>query len=277
LVKKGKYKFEPKSVWANVSSGAQALVKKMLEVKVPERLAAMEAYHDPWLEEDHLVRPVATGCTQEMIRQMRSFLDLHRLKKVALMVIARSIHDDSIDSLRNLFLSCDKDMSGSIGVEEFEATLVKMEAPESTIAEMKSIMGELVCKSGEVNYTEFLAATMKEHQYLQDGVCRAAFHMLDQDDDGLITKPDLTSLLSSQEKKEEAGLVNLSEADVDGIMASVDENGDGQVTFEEFMNMMHGRSLTKNMVEDYFRAARAGRGRTRERRVEPLLRSLSPS
>jgi len=248
LVKKGKYKFQPESTWSKISDRAQCLIRRMLCVKVPDRCAAVEALHDDWFEVT-----AATDCSEpvlidmDMLHQMRTFVGHNKLKKVALQVIARAIDDDSMDQLRSIFLAADKDMSGSLTLNEMEAALKELNAPECVSLEMQRILSQMdMDGSGDINWTEFLASTMKAQTYLQEEVCRAAFHMLDRDGDGSISRSDIMSLVSDEDRRLEAGLGHLGSDQVDGIMESVDVDGDGTVTFEEFMHMMQ--------VQDRFHA-----------------------
>lgn len=49
--------------------------------------------------------------------------------------------------------------------------------------------------SGEINYTEFLAATMDAKLYMREDYLRAAFAMFDKDNSGKIDNDEIISLL----------------------------------------------------------------------------------
>eukprot|EP00413_Alexandrium_margalefii_P013375 CAMPEP_0204525276 /NCGR_PEP_ID=MMETSP0661-20131031/7826_1 /ASSEMBLY_ACC=CAM_ASM_000606 /TAXON_ID=109239 /ORGANISM="Alexandrium margalefi, Strain AMGDE01CS-322" /LENGTH=402 /DNA_ID=CAMNT_0051531071 /DNA_START=147 /DNA_END=1355 /DNA_ORIENTATION=- len=242
LVKKGKYAFEPASVWDRTSDTARQLIRRMMCVRVAERCSASEALSDPWFRQAASGSSDALVVDEEVLAQMRSFVGNNKLKKVALMVIARSISDDSIDKLRHIFLSVDKDMSGTLTQAEVEAAMRELEAPESVLVEMQRILCQMdPGGSGNINWTEFLACTMKAQEYLQDEVCRAAFHMMDQDGDGEISRSDIAKLLLNDDGKSGAGYFGIGADQVDSILESVDQNGDGAMTFAEFMHMMSER------------------------------------
>mmetsp|Transcript_18980 Transcript_18980/g.44234 ORF Transcript_18980/g.44234 Transcript_18980/m.44234 type:complete len:813 (+) Transcript_18980:106-2544(+) len=233
LVKKGKFQFEPVELWAKISSSGKTLISKMMCVSVPERLSAMASIQDVWFEEQADKQGVnikgsgISGISWDQITgQMRAFLDHNRLKKVALQVIARNLNDDFIEELRELFEAVDTDKSGTLTMSEMDDALETLHAPGTFNIEMKRIMALMDTDSkGEINYTEFIAATVKEQHYLQDSVLRAAFHMLDRDQDGFISKQDCAEVVGSACKVEE-------------IFSEVDENGDGNISFDEFMAMM---------------------------------------
>jgi len=52
---------------------------------------------------------------------------------------------------------------------------------------------------GEINYTEFLAATIKENLYMRDENLRTAFNMFDKNRDGTIDKDDLLDLIKGED------------------------------------------------------------------------------
>jgi len=85
-------------------------------------------------------------------------------------------------------------------------------------------------KSGFIDYSEFVIASMNEKALLTNEKLEAAFKMFDKDGSGSI---------SSQEIKEVLGFgKGLSEEAVNGIIKQIDDNGDGEISFEEFSKMM---------------------------------------
>jgi len=230
LVKKGKFEFEPTELWDSISASGKALISKMMCVDVEDRFSAIECVQDVWFEQQADKQGMNIKGSKvnwdQITGQMRAFLDHNRLKKVALQVIARNLNDDFIEELRELFEAVDTDRSGTLTMSEMDDALETLHASETFNIEMKRIMALMDTDSkGEINYTEFIAATIKEQHYLQDSVLRAAFHMLDRDQDGFISKQDCAEVVGSACK-------------VDDIFREVDENGDGNISFEEFMAMM---------------------------------------
>jgi len=154
-----------------------------------------------------------------------------------LQIIARQVSDDMIEQLRNMFLSIDEDNSGTLTVEEIGAALVKLEVDDKVRMEMQRIMSELG-SGGNINYTEFIAATITKQYYLREEVCRAAFQIFDVDGDGFISHQDLSTLLATCSEDDEDGMSSLRPEEITQIMAEVDDNGDGKMDFDEFMKLM---------------------------------------
>lgn len=58
-----------------------------------------------------------------VISRMRRFAAMNKLKKAALLVVARSMNQEQIQGLKELFVAIDADSSGTITVEELRQAL----------------------------------------------------------------------------------------------------------------------------------------------------------
>lgn len=189
-------------------------------------------------------------CQDTMIDQMVRFLQQNRLKRIALNIIARQVQDEHIVSLRKAFMDFDADHSGTLTVEEMTTALRKQNIDEDGIAKMTAIMNHLDedC-SGEVEYTEFIAATMSPELYLQEPVCKAAFNILDVDKDGEISREDMYSLV--QPSDPDSSETQLYEkVEISHILSCLDENGDERISFQEFMSLLkEDRAETRRLTD----------------------------
>ena len=80
---------------------------------------------------------------------------------------------------------------------------------------------------------EFIAATMEAKVFMKETYLKTAFNMFDTDGSGKIDSSELDKLLSGEDFKDIYTAEQLAEA-----IAEVDANGDGEIDFEEFMQMM---------------------------------------
>ena len=63
-----------------------------------------------------------------MLQRMKKFAAMNKLKKAALLVIAKSLNSDEITGLQQLFRSIDVDDSGTITVDELRTAMRSLDA-----------------------------------------------------------------------------------------------------------------------------------------------------
>ena len=84
--------------------------------------------------------------------------------------------------------------------------------------------------NGEIDYSEFVVATMNEKNLLSNNKLQTAFKMFDKDGGGSISTDEIKQVLSFGQ--------NLDEDVINTIIKQVDENGDGEISYDEFAAMM---------------------------------------
>jgi len=90
-------------------------------------------------------------------------------------------------------------------------------------------------KSGFIDYSEFIMATMNEKKNVSEDKLRSAFKIFDQDGNGTITHQEIKSVLGASSA--------ISDEAVDEIIKQVDKNNDGEIQFEEFCELMKNLNL----------------------------------
>jgi len=175
------------------------------------------------------------------VSNLKSFRAQNKLKKMALTFIAQELNDDKIKDLKEMFLSLDKDGDGTLTVEEVTDGLHAAgwkKIPESLLLSMKEMDTD---GSGSIDYTEFLAATMSRKHFFKEELSWAAFRVFDVDGNGKITKDELAQAFSGNQVNTMADAIGLDKTEIEKIIQDVDQDGDGQIDFEEFMVMMRTR------------------------------------
>lgn len=84
--------------------------------------------------------------------------------------------------------------------------------------------------NGAIDYTEFVMATMNEKNIITNEKLAQAFKMFDKDGSGAITADEIKEVLGFDS--------SINQKILDDIIKEVDENGDGEIQFEEFVHMM---------------------------------------
>jgi len=137
---------------------------------------------------------------------------------------------NDIKELKDLFKSLDVNGDGSLSLDELRKGLKEKENGDTILKLLQSADTD---GSGEINYTEFLAATIDANIFMREDYLRTAFNMFDKDGSGKIDNQEIIELLQGED------LVNLVSKEAIGTaMKEIDANGDGEIDFEEFMEMM---------------------------------------
>ena len=127
-------------------------------------------------------------------------------------------------------MSLDVNGDGSLTFEEIKKGLEGKDNGETILQIMQSADTD---GSGEINYTEFLAATMDANVFMREDYLRTAFNMFDKDNSGKIDNEEVIALLQG----EDLGTYVSKDA-IGNAMKEIDANGDGEIDFDEFMEMM---------------------------------------
>ena len=100
------------------------------------------------------------------------------------MAIAAQASSKDTKDLKATFQVLDQNKDGKICFSELKSGLGYI-MDNKALEQM--LQGADMDKSGCINYTEFLAATMRENLYLKEENLQAAFKLFDKDGDGYIT------------------------------------------------------------------------------------------
>jgi calcium-dependent protein kinase len=224
-VKAGRYDL-PSPDWDHVSKQCKDLIARMLTFQEDKRPGAEEAMEDPWFSASITSADKPGTVVPDLSNRLKSFTTNAKLKKVALTVIAQNLKDSELEQLRETFATLDENNNGMLSPAEIKAGMMKHQA--NIPGDLDEILGALdTDRSGNIDYTEFMAATLAQSQYLKKDVLWAAFRKFDLDGDGSISRAEVATLL-----KEDEGDLDKS------IFATADLDGDGQINFQEFCEMM---------------------------------------
>jgi len=235
-VAKGKVKFEGPE-WNIISFEAKNLIARLMAYNPNDRISAREALNDPWIQTRikklSLDQPVAVTT----LDNLRSFRATTQLQKATLTYIASQLSTkEERTQLLKTFQALDCDNDGKLTLTELiEGYKISLKNDEQAQDVATKIMDEVdTDKSGFIDYSEFIIATINPHSLVTDTKLKIAFQLFDKDGSGTITPEELKAILG------QSG--NLSDEVWEQIVADVDDNGDGEISFTEFKEMM-----TKNM------------------------------
>jgi calmodulin len=144
---------------------------------------------------------------------------------------------EQIAILKKAFESFDSGKTGSISTETVAEILRLMGQPFN-----KQILDEMIeevdeDKSGRLEFEEFIILCAKfiveEDAEALVKELKEAFRLYDKEGNGFIPTSCLKEILKELDDQ-------LSDTDLDGMIAEIDQDGSGTVDFDEFLEMMTG-------------------------------------
>jgi calcium-dependent protein kinase len=235
-VQRGVY-YTEEEPWPDVSNSAKDLISRLLVKTCDKRLSANDALKHEWIAKGAGNSNMAL-ISEKALNNLKEFRSKNKLKKAALTVIACEVGGKELLELKNTFLSLDTDNSGVLSMDEIQEGL-KNSGFKNIPDELQKVMDSVDADgSGMIDYTEFIAASMSQREYLQEEVCWKAFRVFDKDGNGVITPDELQEVLGHDEGKAVSGQFNRTKDDIEKIIKECDTDGDGCINFEEFLAMM---------------------------------------
>lgn len=229
-VRLGSFAFNTQD-WKNVSEDAKNLIRMLLKMNPKERFTAEQCLSHIWVK-NKAPKAKDVPLNTSMLDNLKSFRSQNKLKKAALHVIASQMSENQIKGLRDIFIALDDNGDGQLTVAEMQKGL-QQAGFEEIPSDLKQIMEQVDSDgSGVIDYTEFLAATLDRQMYQKEDVCWAAFRVFDRDGDGKISKEEMALVLGDGDVRD------VLSHDIAELLKEIDANGDGEIDFQEFMEMM---------------------------------------
>jgi calcium-dependent protein kinase len=166
------------------------LIKKLI-CKPEIRLSAQEALNHKWFKKT-LKTEKGKVMNDGRLKTFKTFANHSKMKQAALTAISVQASPDDIRELKELFKNLDKNGDGSLTLEELRVGLQGKENGETLLSIMESADTD---NSGEINYTEFIAATIDANLFMREDYLRTAFEMFDADGSGKIDNEEVKALL----------------------------------------------------------------------------------
>jgi calcium-dependent protein kinase len=154
----------------------------------------------------------------------------------ALTAIAVQVSPADIRDVKEMFQILDKNGDGSLTIKEIEDGFKELNINDREQL-LENIKLADVNNSGEIDYTEFIAATLDHKILSNEKNLKAAFDMFDQDGSGSIDKSEIIKILTNTDEGSPVQKIATEKAINDAIK-QIDINGDGKIDFKEFKEMM---------------------------------------
>lgn len=230
-VRAGSFSF-PADDWKDVSEDAKNLIYNLLKMDPRDRYTAEQTLNHEWIK-NKAPKAKQGEFANTFVDRLRGFRSYNKLKKAALAIIARQLNENQTKQLSDTFMSLDTNSDGFLSMLELKQGLETVGIKDIPSDFQEILKGMDLDGSGAIDYTEFLAAALDKRNHLKEDMCWAAFCVFDKDGNGTISQSELKAVLASGQVDKVAGSMQ-------ELIAEVDQNGDGEIDFEEFMAMMKG-------------------------------------
>jgi calcium-dependent protein kinase len=135
------------------------------------------------------------------------------------------------DELLKTFKALDLDHDGELTHDELMIGYSKLMGEEEAKREVDRIFKTIdVNGTNAIDFTEFLLATVNHKKLLSHERMTQVFQMFDKDGSGTISRDEIKEFFSMSDETNEGFVMELIE--------EVDKNGDGEISFPEFKDMM---------------------------------------
>jgi len=265
-VKKGQLNFKQK-IWQEISDDAKNLIKSLLEFDYNLRPTAEQALEHPWFlkvlgkgnkirrtsetfETDHesvlnTVNSNAeklnnqnaiasyTNSMKEVLLNLKNFRAERKLQQATLyFMVQQLLTSEEVKEIREIFFNLDEDQDGRLTKEEILRGYKKSKYFFCSLEEIEKIMDLVdIDKNGYIEYQEFISAAFPKEKILNEENVKRAFDVFDNDKDGKICSEELKLVLGgSNEENDEVWKK---------LISDIDLNGDGEISYYEFSQMMY--------------------------------------
>jgi calcium-dependent protein kinase len=220
-------------VWAKKVSDELIDLLKHLLVAEKYRYTAIEALNSPWIKSNNIVHINKRELSHTLFN-ISKYEKKHKLKDAIMAYITTKILDtEDLKLATQIFKVLDSDGDGKISKEELIEGYSKVMDKKNAISTIDSIMKHIDTEdTGFIKYSSFLKASIDKYKIISVNNLKAAFQMLDADQNGKISAMELKKALQGDEETDDVLWKKL--------IAEFDLDNDGGIDFYEFQQFLWG-------------------------------------
>jgi calcium-dependent protein kinase len=180
---------------SGLSSAAKDFISLCLQADFKKRPYPADLLKHPFIQEQkHLALPASIS---PMGKRFQRFAKTSSIKKAALTAAVRHLKGFEVEELRTHFELFDVNRDGTVTLEEFQKAVAQWPKllPQDFDSAEELFQALDSDSSGQISYTEFLAAAMDVHLAARDDLARGAFDAFDQTGVGEVTGQDIQRIM----------------------------------------------------------------------------------
>eukprot|EP00931_Biecheleriopsis_adriatica_P062723 TRINITY_DN3786_c0_g1_i1.p1 TRINITY_DN3786_c0_g1~~TRINITY_DN3786_c0_g1_i1.p1 ORF type:complete len:591 (+),score=124.56 TRINITY_DN3786_c0_g1_i1:103-1875(+) len=228
--------------YSGLHSGVSKLLGGLLQVESAKRLTASDAKTRCKTVTMRSRSSLSSSpvSMQESRKTMGSLLSFHRstmLRKAVLTALAMQVAGQKMEDLKKQFMAADGNGDGKLSRQELAEAISEMPDDKSVAAQLSGDLFTWVEAvfdsvdtdgSDSIEYTEWLAAALKEGALRCEEAIQAAFRVFDSDRSGKISQSEFARVLAD------------TPAEIARLLPCHDLNGDGEIDIDEFRHLITG-------------------------------------
>ncbi|CAJ1397179.1 unnamed protein product [Effrenium voratum] len=231
-VRKGNYAFSD-TIWSSVSQEAKDLIRKLLKFQPFDRCTALQARVHEWFTAAAPELRARPALQAFVVPDLLRFSKRSYFQRAALRAVAMQVGQADIEKSWQHFQALDPKGHSVLALPDLQELMGLPELADYA-AELREVVALLKGRplgDDVISFTDFLASALRRLQ-CQDGLCHAAFRILDRDADGYIDAKELGSILRRDGGQAEAPPEVLS-----AMLAEA--SGGGPVSYKDFVRFIH--------------------------------------
>jgi len=177
--------------WKHVSESGCDFVRALLDRQPKTRLSGKRALQHSWIIDRS--KHSETPLSQDVVVSLKRYADAHRFEKAIRHKMATHLTTKELHRLRNVFEKLDGEGTGTISIDDMK----KVMAEDAADAKTRELLDSLDLShfdldgDGEVDWQEFVAGAMLEHDYYNEDNLAKVFAELDVNGDGKLCQGEI--------------------------------------------------------------------------------------
>eukprot|EP00210_Caulerpa_lentillifera_P006237 g5958.t1 len=225
-----------KPVWDNVSESGKDFIRKLLTPDPQTRPTAQEALKHSWLSDMHHSESSSFTLDPSTFQALKEFAERSLMKRILWEYVVQNAPEETFSYQLTQFQELDLDKNGTVDLQELRAAFYKY-FPDLDEVELNKIFSAIdVDNSGGIDRKEFITAMFPALEVeSQTHLARQSFMKMDTLGVGSVPKEAVVECFMKNVKGTNHNLT-LDELDVE--ITSMDLDGDGNISLEEFTDAL---------------------------------------